>query len=86
MSSWNNTLPHNASLFTVLTHMRLRDSNCELIIREDSLRVGTLNLANPRRRSNRENRLLDLAGLCGNYETMYKKNYAYSVIGILRYI
>jgi hypothetical protein len=80
----NHSIPHNAILYTVMWYMCLRDTSAEATIREDLLRIGTVNRANPRRRSSRE-KMLDLTELCQSYTTMTKKEFAYRLIGLLRH-
>jgi hypothetical protein len=80
----NHSIPHNATLYTVMSYMRLRDTSAEATIREDLLRIGTVKRANPRRRSSRE--MLDLTALHQSYTTMTKKEFPYRlIIGLLRH-
>jgi hypothetical protein len=61
--SWNHSIPHNATLYTVMLYMRLRDTSAEATIREDLLRIGTVNRENLQRRSSRVKKMLDLTAL-----------------------
>jgi hypothetical protein len=46
-----------------MSYIRLRDTSAEATIREDLLRIGTVNRANPQRRSSRVKKMLDLTAL-----------------------
>jgi hypothetical protein len=82
--SLNHSIPHNATLYTVMLYIRLQDTSAEATIREDLLRIGTVNRANPQRRSSRVKKMLDLTALCQSFTTMTKKEFAYRLIGLLR--